>query len=74
MSISKRVRVAIGGQMGMEPNMEDFDWMEDFGADSLDEAEIIMAMEEEFEIDIDDHEWDEIKNVGQLVDFIERNV
>lgn len=44
------------------------------GADSLDVVEIIMAVEEEFGIDIDDNEAEKLTTVGQFVDHIERQL
>ena len=40
------------------------------GADSLDEIEILMSIEEEFDIEIPDEEGDEIKTVGQAVGYV----
>ncbi|ERJ12999.1 acyl carrier protein [Haloplasma contractile] len=45
---------------------------EDLGADSLDAVEIIMAIEEEFDIEIDDNEVVKIKTVKNIVDYIEQ--
>ncbi|KAK7694824.1 hypothetical protein QCA50_002012 [Cerrena zonata] len=43
---------------------------EDLGLDSLDAVEVVMAVEEEFAIEIPDAEADEIKTVGQAIDYI----
>jgi acyl carrier protein len=43
---------------------------DDLGADSLDVVELVMALEDEFEIDIPDEEVGEIKTVGNAVDYI----
>lgn len=45
--------------------------MEDLEADSLDAVEIIMALEDEFDISIDDDEAENFKNIGDIVKFIE---
>ncbi|VVT45637.1 uncharacterized protein SAPINGB_P000821 [Magnusiomyces paraingens] len=42
----------------------------DLGLDSLDVVEVVLAIEEEFSIEIPDHEADEIKTVGQAVEYI----
>ncbi|KAK9479301.1 acyl carrier protein [Lipomyces japonicus] len=42
----------------------------DLGLDSLDTVEVVMAIEEEFSIEIPDKEADEIKSVGQAIDYI----
>lgn len=46
---------------------------EDLGADSLDVVDLIMSIEDEFEFEVPDHEVENIKTVGALVDFIEAN-
>ncbi len=48
--------------------------LEDLGADSLDAVEIIMAVEEEFAIDIDDDEAEKITTVGQIIEHIEKAI
>jgi acyl carrier protein len=45
--------------------------MDDLGADSLDVVEIIMALEEEFGIEIPDEEAEKIANVGQIVAYVD---
>ncbi|MFO0863193.1 MAG: acyl carrier protein [Gemmataceae bacterium] len=47
-------------------------FQEDIGADSLDIVELVMELEEEFEITIPDEEAEKIKTVGEAIDFIER--
>lgn len=47
---------------------------EDLGADSLDFVDIIMAIEEEFDIDISDEDAEKIKTVQQAVDHLTRHV
>lgn len=42
------------------------------GADSLDQVEIVMALETEFEIEIEDREAEKITTFGEAVDYIER--
>src|SRR5712692_5911916 len=46
-------------------------FQEDIGADSLDIVELVMELEEEFEITIPDEEAEKIKTVGQAIDYIE---
>ena len=47
-------------------------FIEDIGADSLDIVELIMELEEEFEITIPDDQAEKIKTVGEAIDYIER--
>ncbi len=46
---------------------------EDLGADSLDVVDLIMSLEDEFEIEVPDSEVENIKTVGALVSFVEDN-
>ena len=46
----------------------------DLGADSLDVVELVMCLEEEFDIEISDMEANEIPTVGEAVDFIKNRV
>ncbi len=49
-------------------------FIEDIGADSLDIVEIVMELEEEFDIQIPDDQAEKIKTVGEAVDYIETAV
>ncbi|MCS7047532.1 MAG: acyl carrier protein [Gemmataceae bacterium] len=49
---------------------ESTSFIEDIGADSLDIVELIMELEEEFEITIPDEEAEKIKNVGEVINYI----
>ncbi len=46
---------------------------DDLGADSLDVVDLLMSLEDEFEIEIPDEEIENIKTVGNLVNYIENN-
>ncbi len=46
---------------------------EDLGADSLDVVDLIMSLEDEFEFEVPDHEVENIRTVGALVQFVEDN-
>ncbi len=50
------------------------DIVTDLGADSLDAVELIMAIEDEFDITIDDEMAQSFKTVGQIVEFIEKTL
>ncbi len=49
-------------------------FIEDIGADSLDIVELVMELEEEFEITIPDEQAEKIKTVGEAIDYIEREL
>ena len=50
------------------------DLVADLGADSLDAVELIMAIEDEFDISIDDEVAQSFKTVGQIVEFVDKNL
>lgn len=52
---------------------EDTNLQEDLGADSLDVVDLLMSIEDEFEIEIPDEEIENIRTVGALVAYIEAN-
>ena len=45
-------------------------FIEDLGADSLDQVELVMALEEEFDLDIPDEEAEKLVTVGAAIDYI----
>ena len=57
--------------IGEEEIQIDSKFVEDLGADSLDIVEVLLALEEEFEVEISDDEAQKIKTVGELIQFIE---
>lgn len=71
----EKVKKIIVEQLGVEEDditMES-SFIDDLGADSLDIVELIMALEEEFEIEIPDSEAEKIATVGDAVEFIKNN-
>jgi len=71
----KKSKKIIVEQLGVEEDditMES-SFIDDLGADSLDIVELIMALEEEFEIEIPDSEAEKIATVGDAVEFIKNN-
>ncbi len=75
MSIEERIKKIICEQL--EVNEKDVvpkaSFVDDLGADSLDQVELIMAMEEEFEISISDEEAEKIVTVGDAIEYIQKN-
>lgn len=69
--VKERV-VDILGVDAEEVTMES-SFIDDLGADSLDIVELIMALEEEFDIEIPDEEAEKIQSVGDVVDYIKEH-
>ena len=72
--ILNRVKKVTVEELGVkeEEVTETASFQEDLGADSLDVVELVMALEDEFGIDIPDEEVGEIKTVGDAVAYIEK--
>ena len=75
MSTEERVQKIVCEQLGVSPEevKQDASFIDDLGADSLDTVELVMAFEEEFEIEIPDEEAEAIATVKNAVDYINSN-
>lgn len=72
MSIEDQVKAIIADQLEVDRNKLTGDTtFEDIDADSLDIVELVMALEEEFDLEISDQEIENIKTVGDVVKYIE---
>ncbi len=73
MAVKDQVAEIIEDQLGVDASeiTEDASFTEDLNADSLDLAELIMAFEVEFDIEISDEEAEQISTVGEAVEQIE---
>ena len=76
MSVEEKVKKIIVDQLGVSADevTSEASFVEDLGADSLDLTELIMAMEEEFGIEIGDEDAQKIMKVKDAVAYIEKNV
>ena len=74
-SSSEKVKEIVVQQLGVSPDQvtDDAKFIEDLGADSLDQVELVMALEEEFGTDIPDEEAEKLTTVGDAVKYIEAN-
>ncbi|UCG61897.1 MAG: acyl carrier protein [Candidatus Zixiibacteriota bacterium] len=72
MSVEERVKEIIVEQLGVEAAQvtERAKFVEDLGADSLDTVELVMALEEEFSIEIPDEDAEKIVSVGDAINYI----
>ena len=75
MSVEEWVQKIVCEQLGVSPEEVKLaaSFIDDLGADSLDTVELVMAFEEEFEIEIPDEEAEEISTVQNAVDYINNN-
>ena len=73
--ILEKVTAIIVDQLGVEESevIAKASFIDDLGADSLEIVELIMALEEEFEISIPDEDVEKIATVGDAVDYIKGN-
>ena len=74
-NVQERVKNIIVEQLGVEADQvkPEAQFVNDLGADSLHTVELIMALEEEFDIEIPDEKAEKIKTVGEAIDYIEQN-
>jgi len=74
--IFEKIKAIIVEQLGVTENSVTMDasFIDDLGADSLDIVELVMAMEEEFDIEIPDEEAEKVVTVRDVVDYIKDNV
>jgi len=72
-SVEERVIEIISDQMGVSKDSvtKETSFVNDLGADSLDTVELVMELEEEFDITIPDEDAEKIQTVGQAIDYIE---
>jgi acyl carrier protein len=71
-----RVKAIVVEQLGVEADQvtPQSKFVEDLGADSLDVVELVMALEEEFDLEIPDEDAEKIATVGEAVKYIESHV
>lgn len=73
MAVPEKVKSIIASQLGVNENeiKAESSFVEDLGADSLDTVELVMALEEEFGIEIPDEDAEKMTTVGEAVKYIE---
>lgn len=74
-SVAERVIDIVADQLGVnkEKVKPETHFINDLGADSLDTVELVMALEEEFDIEISDEDAEKIQTVQDAVDYITEN-
>ncbi len=76
MNIEKKVKQIIAEQLGIseEEVLPEASFIEELGADSLDIVELVMAMEEEFEVEIPDEDAEKLLTVQNAIDYVKKRV
>lgn len=74
--VLEKIKVILAEQFDVEEDtlLPDTDLQDDLGADSLDVVDLLMSIEDEFDIEIPDEEIEHIRTVGDLVNYIEANI
>ena len=75
MSVEGRVNKIVSDQLGKSTDeiQSDSSFVDDLGADSLDTVELVMALEEEFDLEIADEDAEKISTVNEAVEYINSN-
>lgn len=76
MSVEDRVKKVVEEQLSVNQDQinDDASFIDDLGADSLDTVELVMALEEEFGVEIPDEEAEKITKVGEAIEYVKNNV
>jgi acyl carrier protein len=74
--VLEKIKVILAEQFDVEEDSikPETDLQDDLGADSLDVVDLLMSIEDEFEIEIPDEEIENIRTVSDLVSYIESNI
>lgn len=74
MAIHPKVKDIIVEQLGVDPDKvkAEASFIDDLGADSLDIVELVMAMEEEFDLEIPDEDAEKLKTVQDVASYLEK--
>ncbi len=74
-TIQERIKQIVAEQLGVDEDQvtNEASFMDDLGADSLDTVELVMALEEEFDIEISDEDAEKIQTVQDAIDYVSEN-
>lgn len=72
----EKFKEIIVDRLGVDPNeiTKDASFIDDLGADSLDTVELVMAFEEEFDIEIPDEDAEKLTSVGKAMEYLEKRL
>jgi acyl carrier protein len=73
-AVNPKIKEIIVEQLGVDPEKVKLEasFIDDLGADSLDIVELVMAMEEEFDIEIPDEDAEKLRSVSDVVTYLEK--
>ena len=74
--IAEKIKSVIAEQLGVKPEevTDQAKFVDDLGADSLDTVELVMALEEEYGVEIPDEDAEKLTTVGEAVKYIEEKI
>lgn len=74
--VFEKIKGIVSQQLGVDADEITMDstFVEDLGADSLDVVELVMAMEDEFDLEIDEEEADGISTISDVVEYIKAKI
>lgn len=75
-TVEQQVKAIVTEQLGVKAEQvtSDASFVDDLGADSLDTVELVMALEEEFEIEIPDEDAEKIKFVKDAIEYVKAKI
>jgi acyl carrier protein len=73
MAVEERIREIIVEQLGVSADeaVNEASFIDDLGADSLDIVELVMAIEEEFGIEVPDEDAERMQNIGDVISYVQ---
>lgn len=76
MALDEKVKQIIVEQLGVDAGevTDEASFIDDLGADSLDTVELVMAFEEEFDIEIPDEDAEKLATVGEAIKYLKEKV
>jgi len=74
--IAEKIKSVIAEQLGVKPEevTDQAKFVDDLGADSLDTVELVMALEEEYGVEIPDEDAEKLTSVGDAIKYIEEKI